>query len=268
MNDRIQPEYMKKFETSYKLGMVATVEKNGDPHITLLTTLMAKNECEMMLGKFTVGESKENIQVNPKAGFLIMSLDKEFWTGRMSYTHMLQNGQDYEMYNQQPIYRYNSYLGIDSVYYFDLVEISDERKLDMAGVVSNAMLVFLTRGKYADAAHDKAMKPWAFELMRKLDTLAFLSYVDKYGYPVLVPCIQLQAADESTLVLRNAPYKSELSAIPNGARVAVFGANLKFESVLLKGKFSGFKGGTATVAVDRVYNSMPPKHGYIYEAIY
>lgn len=268
MNDRIKPEDMKKFETSYKLGIVATVEKNGDPHISLLSTLMAKNACEMMFGKFIVGESKENVQENPKVGFLIMSLDKAFWTGRMNYTHMLQNGQDYEMYNRQPLYRYNSYFGIDSVYYFDLVGISDERKLNMAGVVANALLVFLTRGKYADSAHAKAMKPWAFELMRKLDTLAFLSYVDKDGYPVVLPCIQLQAADESTLVLRKAPYKSELSAIPDGTRVAVFGANLKFESVLLKGKFSGFKGGTATVAVDRVYNSMPPKHGYIFEANY
>ncbi|MFB0919267.1 MAG: hypothetical protein QMB62_00060 [Oscillospiraceae bacterium] len=266
MNDKVKPEDMKKFETSYKVGLVATVEKNGDPHISLLSTLMAKSEREMMLGKFIVGESKENILENPKTGFLIMSLEKEFWTGRMNYTHMLQNGEDYEMYNRQPLYRYNSYFGIDTVYYFNLLNISEGRKLNMAGIIFNSLLVSLSRGKYASEEHPKAMKPWAFELMWKMDTLAFLSYIDKDGYPVIVPCIQLQAVDASTLVLRNAPYKPELSAIPDGARVAVFGANLKFESVLLKGKFSGFKGGTATVAVDRVYNSMPPKQGYIYGA--
>ena len=265
MNGKVKPEDTKKFETSYKVGLVATVEKNGDPHISLLSTLMAKSEREMMFGKFIVGESKENILENPKAGFLIMSLEKEFWTGRMSYARLLNDGEDYEMYNRQPLYRYNSYFGIDSVYYFDLLEISEGRKLDMAGIIANSLLVSLSRGSYASEAHPKAMKSWAFELMRKMDTLAFISYADRDGYPVIVPCIQLQAADASTLVLTNAPYKPELSAIPAGARVAVFGANLKFESVLLKGEFSGFKGGKATVAVDRVYNSMPPKQGYIYE---
>jgi len=86
MTDRINPKDIKKFETSYKIGLVATLDKNGDPHISLLSTLMAKNEREMMFEKFIVGESKENILSNPKAGFLIMSLEKEFWTGKMAYT--------------------------------------------------------------------------------------------------------------------------------------------------------------------------------------
>ena len=44
MTDRIKAEDMKKFDTSYKIGLVATVEENGDPHISLLSTLMAKSE--------------------------------------------------------------------------------------------------------------------------------------------------------------------------------------------------------------------------------
>jgi len=55
-----------------------------------------------------------------------------------------------------------------------------------------------------------------------------------------------------------------LNAIPAGFRVSVFGANLKFESVLLKGVFSGFKGGMARMKIDKAYNSMPPKHAYIF----
>lgn len=266
MNDKVKSEDMKKFETSYKVGLVATLDENGDPHISLLSTLMAKSEREMMLGKFIAGESKENLLRDPKAGFLIMSLEKEFWTGKMTFTHILTNGEDYDLYNQQPIYRYNSYFGIESVYYLDLLEISEGRKLDMAGVVANSLRVMLFRGRYKKASPLGALKPWALGLMRKMDTLAFISFVDKDGYPALVPCIQLQAADTDTLVLSNAPYKAELSAIKAGSRVAVFGANLKFESVLMKGEFSGFEGGLATVKIDRVYNSMPPKHGYIFDA--
>lgn len=266
MNDRIKSEDIKKFDTSYKIGLVATLEEDGTPHVSLLTTVMAKSETQMMLGKFIIGESKENLLRDPRAGFLILSLEKEFWTGKMSYTHFLTNGEDYDSYNHQPIYRYNSYLGIDSVYYFDLLGISEGRKLDMAGIVANSLRVMLARGRYKQSPGRGAMKPWALRLMKTMDTLAFISYVDKDGYPVIVPCIQLQAADSNTLVLSNSPYKAELSEIPTGARVAVFAVNLKFESVLFKGEFSGFKGGIATVKIDRVYNSMPPKHGYIFEA--
>jgi hypothetical protein len=266
MTNIIKPEDMKKFETSYKVGLVSTLEENGEPHISLLSTLMAKSEREMMLGKFIFGESKENLLRDPKAGFLIMSLEKEFWTGKMTFTHMLTNGEDFDLYNQQPIYRYNSYFGIGSVYYLSLDEISEGRKLDMAGIAANSLRVLLSRERYKQASPRGALKPWALELMRRMDTLAFISYVDKDGYPVLVPCIQLQAADADTLVLSNAPYRTELLAIKACSRVAVFGANLKFESVLMKGEFSGFEGGLATVKIDRVYNSMPPKHGYIFEA--
>lgn len=265
MTDRINTEDMKKFEATYKIGLVATLENSGEPHISLLSTIMAKSDTEMMLGKFIVGESKENLLRDPKAGFLIMSLEKEFWTGKMTYTHLLTNGEDYDLYNRQPLYRYNSYFGIDSVYYFDLAGISERKELDMAGVVANSLRVMLVRGRYKQNTSQGAMKHWALELMRNIGTLSFLSYVDKDGYPVIIPCIQLQAADADTLVLSNAPYKAELSEIPEGARVAVFGVNLKFESVLLKGVFSGFKRGIATVKIDRVYNSMPPKHGYIFE---
>jgi len=37
------------------------------------------------------------------------------------------------------------------------------------------------------------------------------------------------------------------------------------ENVLVKGVFSGFNKGIATLKIDKVYNSMPPKMGYIYD---
>lgn len=85
------------------------------------------------------------------------------------------------------------------------------------------------------------------------------------GVPAIAPCIQLQSADAGTLVLTDSPYKELLSQLRPGARAAVFGANLKFESVLMKGRFTGWHGGLGHVEIDRVYNSMPPKHGVLAE---
>jgi len=47
-------------------------------------------------------------------------------------------------------------------------------------------------------------------------------------------------------------------------KVAVMGMNLDMEDVLVKGTFHGFKAGMGYVDIERVYNSLPPVHGYIY----
>lgn len=264
MRDYIKQDEIKTFDSSYKVGLVSTTDDKGDPHITLFSTLMAKAADELMVGNFISGLSTEYMKKRPKCGFLIMTLQRDFWTGRMDYTHMALNGEEYEHFNSMPLFRFNTYFGVDSVYYFKLKEISEKRALNMAGVIANAVRVMLSRGRFKGRGCNGALGAWTCELMQKLDTLAFISYIDDEGYPRVIPCIQLQAADDSTLVLTNHPYKSELSAIPKGARVAVFGANLNFETVLMKGEFSGFEGGLGYVAIDRVYNSSPPKHGYIF----
>ena len=41
----------------------------------------------MCFGQFTEGMSKKHILTNPKTGFLIMSLDKNIWRGKATYTH-------------------------------------------------------------------------------------------------------------------------------------------------------------------------------------
>ena len=40
--------------------------------------------------------------------------------------------------------------------------------------------------------------------------------------------------------------------------------SMEMESVVVKGTFSGFKGGIGRVKIDRVYNSIPPVMRYIY----
>lgn len=263
----ISKEYKDEFAKTMKVGLVSTVDDEGEPHITILSTLMAKDNNTMMLGEFVCGISKEHMTKRSQTGFLIMNLNKEFWTGKMDWKSKAKEGEDYIMYNMQPKYRYNSYFGIHTVHYFDLKELSDKRKLNMGGIVLNALKVLLLkvfkRGKNKTAI----MKPWATTLMKKMDTLKFISYIDTDGYPVIVPVIEAQAVSSNRVVLSSSPYKQELAKIPAGAKVAVFGLVLSMENVLLKGTFNGFKGGLATVDIERVYNSMPPKMGYIYPPV-
>ena len=56
--------------------------------------------------------------------------------------------------------------------------------------------------------------------------------------------------------------------IPAGAKCAVLALNLRMQSVLIKGMFTGTKlrgiVPAGLVEIERVYNSMPPKAQYIY----
>mgnify|MGYP000631691939 CR=1 FL=1 len=132
-------------------------------------------------------------------------------------------------------------------------------------MIFSALRVLAAKPFYKRKDAPKFLTPWADSLMKKLDTLAFIAWTDENGMPAIAPCIQLQSADAGTLVLTDSPYKELLSQIRPGSRVAVFGANLKFESVLMKGRFTGWYGGIGSVEIDRVYNSMPPKHGVLAE---
>ncbi|NLL62856.1 MAG: hypothetical protein GX241_01225 [Ruminococcaceae bacterium] len=264
MLNKISQSAAQAFDTNYKIGLLATTDHKGDPHITLLSTLKSKGEDKMMFANFIVGQSNEFMQKDTRCGFLILSADQDFWTGRMDYTNFLDSGEDYEAYNRTSLFRYNSYMGADSVYYFDLKDISEGRALDMFGIVINAIGVSLARLFRKKSNIEEGLSLWALELLQKLDSLCFISWHDKEGYPVLAPCIQLQALDRKTLILSPHPYSELLKSIEPGARVAVYGANLQFEAVLAKGEFSGFKGGFATIDIDRIYNPIPPKHCWIY----
>lgn len=266
--NKVNLDDAKDFDNAYKVGLVAVNDDIGDIHITLLSTLMNKGENKMMLGEFIVGLSKEFIHINPKTGFLIMNMNKEFWTGKMEFLPEVKTeGEDYVKFNSMPLYRFNTYFGINKVHYADLIDISQRTKLDMGGIIKNALKVMLKKPFMAGDKTKIVLKPWARNLTEKLDTLMFIGYIGSDGYPKLVPIIQGQSASFSRIVFTDKPYKAMLNDLKDNTRVAIFVMTLKMETVLVKGVFHGFEKGYGYVDIDRVYNSMPPKHGYIYPPV-
>jgi len=255
-----------EFAESIKVGLVATIDDEQKPHITVLSTLMGKGDDKMMFGKFCEGLSKEHLLKRPNAGFLIMNPNKEFWYGKMTFTNTKKEGDDYVLFNNQPLYRYNTYFGINTVYYFDLLEICEGESLPMKEIIINSIKVMLAKGKYKEKK--QVMKPWAMKFTSKLDTLLFVSYIADDGYPVIIPVIQAQSAGSSRILIKNKPYTDKLSQLKQGQDLAILAFSMSMETVLLKGKFSGFnEKGYGYLEIDRVYNSMPPVHKYIYPEI-
>ncbi len=254
-----------------KIGLLATVNEGGLPHVTLITTLKAASEKELVWGQFLEGRSKQHIRHNPRTGWLIMTLDRHFWRGKASFNRREKSGPEFDFFNNQPLFRYNAYFGVHTVYYMDLVCHSGKAALPMNAVVPAAVKTLAARTLARQQGGDNVLNHWTQKFLNKLDNLKFLSYVDEDGFPVIIPAIQAQAADREHVVFSTSVFTQDLEAIPAGAALAVFSMALTMEDVLLRGTYEGMrrKAGfeCGSVKVDWVYNSMPPTPGQVYPAL-
>ena len=232
---------IKAFAPAEKIGLVACINPEGDVHMTLITSIMAAGPNQLTLGQFSTGLSKYYMQLNPKIGFLVMSMDKKLWRGRARWTHKRSDGPEYDIYNNQPMFRYNAYFGINTVHYLDLVDVANEGKLPLGRIIPAAIITRVAKGAAATGNPAPILKPFAENLFNRLDTLKFLAYIGENGFPGIIPVIQCQASDSRRLVFSTLAFHDELQTIEAKTVVGIFGLNLKMQSVFVRGIFQGIQ---------------------------
>ena len=248
-----------------KVGLLATINHEGLPHITLLSSLQAVSPTRLTFGQFIEGLSKSFVRENPRTGFLVMTLQREVWRGKARFSHTAQRGPEFDDYNRVPMFRYNAYLGIHTVYYLDLVEQGGREGLPMGSIVSAALATSAARLFSRHAGGENALNPWTRRLFNGMGNPKFISWLGTDGYPRIVPVFQAQAAAAGRIIFSIRAYGDELEAIPRGAPVAAFGMTLSMEDVLARGTFRGIRrigpSRCGILDVDWVYNPMPPLPG-------
>ena len=262
---------IKALEPTEKIGIIATVTPEGLPHISLLTSVMAATPRQLIVGEFCKGKSKEYMQRTRKIGFAVLTMDKKLRLGKALWTHLKKEGREYEIYNKQPMFRYNTYFGINTVHYFDLKETTDGRTLPLASVVKSALLTKMAKSSAAKRNSERVLSYFGENLFNGLDSIKFLSFIGNDGYPVIIPVIQCQAADSRRLAFHPGAFGAELNMLKPGMTVAVFCLTMQMEDVLVRGIFNGYlryRGvKLGTLDINWVYNSMPPNHGRIYPPV-
>ena len=256
MRKTMLKEDMKEFEKSEILGVVSTIDADGYPRVTLLTTLMAKDEKTLVMGQFTKGISKENMLIRPKSGFAFVTMKMDFWHGLVNWRDKFATeGPEYVKYNNMQMWRFNTYFGIEKVYYGDLVGISDKAHLDLLGIGLNYAKINLSKKKFLSGKKEQVMRPFAVDLFNGLANPKFLTFVNADGYPVIVPVVQAQSAGSDRVVFTAKPYACLTKGLEKGAKVGVSAVSMQLESVLVQGVFSGFEKGTGYVDIEKVYNN-------------
>lgn len=261
---------IKALEPSEKIGLLATVNGEGAPHISLITSLQPLSGDKLAFGEFSFGLSKWHVRNNPKTAYLMMTMDRSLWRGKALWKERKKEGPEYIMYNEKPMFRYNTYFGINTVHYLDLVESTGRRSLPLFGIAKSVLLTRLSGGM-KKKTRNEPLNAVSISFFNRLDSLKFIAYAGADGFPEIIPLIQCRAVTSESLVFSPAVYKDELKKIPEGSEVAVFAMTLEMESVLVRGRFSGFTRSNlirrGTVDINWVYNSMPPVHGQVYPPI-
>ena len=263
-------EEIETFKPIMKIGLLATISPEGLPHLTLLSSLKANTKSTLTWGQFTEGMSFENVRQNPKIGWLILTLDKDLWRGTATFTHTQSAGADFDDYNNVPMFRYNAYFGIHTVYYMDLIQHSGKTALPMPSIILSAIKTIIAR-PFFRKNDQEILNPYTKSLFNKLDNLKFLSYVKPDGFPAIIPVIQAQSAGGQHLIFNTGVFMDELKAIPSGVSMALFGLSLDMTDVLVRGVYQGSQwiGPTrcGVLSVDWVYNPMPPIPQQIYPPV-
>jgi hypothetical protein len=259
---------IKSFEPEMKVGLLATINEEGLPHITLLSSLSTSSPTEMVFGQFSEGLSKINVCHNPRVGFLILTLDRNTWRGKASFTHTQKSGREFDIFNNMPMFRYNSYFGIHTVYYLDLIEQYGKSPLPMGSIVQAALKTMLAKILSRKEKEAEVLNPWTCQLVNKISNLKFLAYVAEDGYPVIIPVIQAQTIGAQNIIFSASVFKEEIEAIPFDNTIAFFCMSFDMEDVLVRGAFQGIQkiGGVkcGKILVNWVYSPMPPKPQQIY----
>ncbi|MGA2613511.1 MAG: hypothetical protein ABSG38_08665 [Spirochaetia bacterium] len=250
-----------------KIGLLATVNSQGLPHITLLSSLQAASPTGLTFGQFIEGLGKSNVTKNPRVGFLIMTLQREMWRGRALFRETTRSGPEFEEYNRVPMFRYNAYTGIHTVFRFDLVRHGGRERLPMASIVCASLATKVASLFTLSRQPCRALTGETRRLMEGMGNLKFAAWVDTEGFPRIVPVIQAQPLGDR-IIFSTLAFTRELAEIPPGVPLAVFGMSLNMEDVLARGLYLGARRigclRCAVAEIDWVYNPMPPVPGQIY----
>lgn len=265
MGNTISKEQQTLLASDSKIGILATRDEDGYPHLTFISSIQALGDSKLTFGKFCEGLSKQFITERPDAGFLALNGDMELLRGTAVYESSAQTGEEYDEYNKKPMFRYNSYFGFSRIYYLNVDDITPTEKLAMGKIVVGAILT-----RIAAFFQQKSVKGVLAHvgkgIFAELDSLKFIAYYDDRQRARIIPVIQAGPAGTDRIVFALLPFGREIKRIPKGCKAAVFAVNLKMESVLVKGIFEGVHGlpRAGRFVIERVYNSMPPKNEYIY----
>jgi len=259
IDNKINKEADELLKQDGKIGILATMDEKGCPHLSFISSIQGLNDKQITFGRFCEGLSKRFVEERPYAAFLALSADKRWLRGSIRYTHSEETGEVFDKYNDKPLFHCNAYAGFNRIYFFDLISIEEILKLPMPKILLGLAVSRIKAVFVSDSSHG-ALSRFGQSLLSDAGALKFLCWEEDEDLSNIVPIVQASPAGSDRIVFSAIPYGEDFAHVKIGAKAAILALNTQMQSVLVKGMLTS-KG---LLAIDRVYNSMPPKNEYIY----
>ncbi|HUT81123.1 MAG TPA: hypothetical protein VMZ29_07965 [Candidatus Bathyarchaeia archaeon] len=247
--------------------MIATIDSNGDPHITMITSNKAVNPSTVKWGEFTYGTSKKNVLANSKQGILFMTAEMpfKFIQIKADFNYCSTEAEDAADFNQTDLFRYNVYMRVYKTYFNKVKEASSIRDIPLFGIVKGIIRNLFGKRKHRTGKIENRLPKFGTKLYNGLVFPKFIAYLDpKDGYPIIIPCFQARSIENKKIIFPLSQFKDDLLKIPENSKVAVFVMDFETETMLVKGTYLGITNSRGVIEIEQVYNSMPPQPGMIY----
>jgi hypothetical protein len=273
-NEQASEEAISFTQPDIMLKLVSTIDDRGWPHITMISSnrLIGKNQ--LVWGQFTEGTSKEYVKKNPKQGIFYMTAEMPFkyLQVKADFSYTTKEGDDLEHFNKSNLMRYFTYVRVHTAYYNAIRKVTQVRNLPLMGIIMGIVKNMIGKGGAKTKLPEKRLNVIGYNLFKAPIAVRVISYIDlEDNYPLMIPCLQLQAADHNRLVFPLTVAKDDLLKIPQDSKVAVFGMNFDFANQVVKGTFTGFRKYRGikfgVIEIEEIYNGAPPLIGKIYPEI-
>jgi hypothetical protein len=270
-SEKVSEEQIEFTQPEIMLKLISTIDERGWPHITLISSNRIINNQELVWGAFSEGNSKENVKKNPKQGILYMTTDTpfEFMQVKANFTRNEKEGEELEYFNRTELMRYFTYVRVHTAYFNEIKSARPVRKMGLMGIISGIAKDIIGKGGLKTDIDEERLGPIGYNLYTAPIAVRAIAYIDPNdGYPVIIPCIPLQAADHNRLVFPLSSNKDDLLQLPPNSKVAVHCMNFDFANQVVKGIYTGIKKSRlikfGVIEIEEIYNSCPPVHGVIY----
>lgn len=246
-----------------QLDFYGTVNADGTPHITLLTSLHLYDPDTLIWGEIAAGISKKNQKERNRVGFLSLIDGIETVTGKAEWKKAVKFGEEFDAINLQPQYRYNTTNSASPVHVLKLVCL-EEKALDKNAISEVSEKTRENASSIQPGSHKEAVSVCTREYFDAENGFKVLCYIGKEGYPVLLPVPQAELTSGGRVYFA---LDSFLDEIPDGERVAVYAVDCTTCcAVLVYGTLKKREDGMGIVEITKVYNPMLSISRFIYPA--
>lgn len=244
-------EISKFFASEKTPKFLATLNHERVPNVVLIASFKYFDE-RLIFGDFMIWKTKKNLLENKKVCVSALLMNLDFMTMKGDFIGFERSGHYVEMMNNIAMFRYNAYTGIRNAGMVEIKEIVQKGSLSKLSLLYN----YILRPR-AHNIGDGKLPGLIMDKFNRLTGIKVISFLDKDGYPMIIPAVSLYALDRNSLIF---PKDCLGDYFEEGKLVACNVVTMEPVSYQVKGTLSS-DGKKGIIHISEVYSAAPPLLG-------